>query len=130
MVVNFFGSNELAYNFEAMKEDALKRAEDFQNEKERIGKIFHLFPRIWKAIGEVASTGDYSVYREKITEQEASNPTTIRHLTRLKKAETLVSPEEVEIGVGDTACRLSSHRCLSDHKTRLRFALMQKVPTA
>ncbi|GAM15984.1 glutamate synthase [NADPH] large chain [Mesobacillus selenatarsenatis SF-1] len=101
VIVNFFGSNELAYNFQAMKEDALKRAEDFQNEKERIGKTFHLFPRIWKAIGEVASTGDYGVYREKISEQEDSNPTTIRHLTGLKKAETGVSPEEVEIGVGD-----------------------------
>ncbi|WP_210367357.1 glutamate synthase-related protein [Bacillus sp. REN3] len=101
VIVNFFGSNGIAYNFEAMKEDAIARAADFQNEKERIGKTFHLFPRIWKAISEVASTGDYSALREKISEQEENNPTTIRHLTGLKKAPSTVSPEEVDIGVGD-----------------------------
>jgi glutamate synthase (NADPH/NADH) large chain len=84
-IVNFFGSKELGTDFEAMKMDALSRAEDYHNEKERIGKTFHLFPRIWKAIGEVAATGDYSSYRDKISEQETENPTTIRHLVQLKK---------------------------------------------
>ena len=101
MVVNFFGSKELAYSFEAMKEDAIVRSIDFQNEKERIGKTFHLFPRIWKAISEVASTGDYTVYRDKISEQEESNPTTIRHLTGLKQGNSSISPDEVDIGVGE-----------------------------
>ena len=80
-----------------MKQDAFARAEDYQNEKERVGKTFHLFPRIWKAIGEVASTGDYSVYREKITEQEEANPTTIRHLTGFKVSKTPLSPTEVDL---------------------------------
>lgn len=100
-IVNFFGSKELSYNFETMKQDAIQRAKDYHNEKERIGKSFHLFPRIWKAIGEVAKTGDYSVYREKISEQEEQNPTTIRHLTGLKKASTPLSPNEVDINVGE-----------------------------
>lgn len=100
-VVNFFGSKELAFNFEAMKADAISRAVDYQNEKERVGKTFHLFPRIWKAIGEVASTGDYKAYGEKITEQEEQNPTTIRHLTGLKKSNKPVSPAEVNISVGE-----------------------------
>ena len=63
----------------------LQRAEDFNNEKARPGKTFHIFPRIWKAIGEVAQTGSYEDYREKITEQEEANPITIRHLTRFKE---------------------------------------------
>jgi glutamate synthase (NADPH) large chain len=100
-IVNFFGSTELETNFESMKLDAFKRAEDYQNEKERVGKTFHLFPRIWKAIGDVAATGDYSGYREKISEQESENPTTIRHLVGLKKVQTSVSPREVDISVGD-----------------------------
>ncbi|MEK5109498.1 glutamate synthase-related protein [Cytobacillus sp. FSL K6-0129] len=100
-IINFFGSGELKYNFGHMKEDALLRAEDFINEKNRIGKTFHLFPRIWKAIGEVASTGEYDAYREKISEQEAQNPTTIRHLTDFKQSETKISPEDVNISVGD-----------------------------
>lgn len=100
-IVNFFGSKELAYNFEVMKQDAIQRAKDYHNDKERIGKSFHLFPRIWKAIGEVAATGDYSVYREKISEQEEQNPTTIRHLTGIRKASRPLSPSEVDISIGE-----------------------------
>ncbi|MED4229020.1 glutamate synthase-related protein [Neobacillus cucumis] len=100
-IVNFFGSSEIKMDFEAMKQDAIKRAADYQSEKERVGKTFHLFPRIWKAIGEVASTGDYSVYRDKITEQEEQNPTTIRHLVQLKKSNKALSPEDVELRVGE-----------------------------
>ncbi|WP_066069978.1 glutamate synthase-related protein [Neobacillus soli] len=100
-IVNFFGSKEIAADFEAMRLDAFSRAEDYQNEKERIGKTFHLFPRIWKAIGEVAATGDYSAYRDKISEQEAENPTTIRHLVQLKKSNKPLSPSDVDIRVSD-----------------------------
>ncbi|WP_163100627.1 glutamate synthase-related protein [Peribacillus alkalitolerans] len=102
-IVNFFGSENLTNGFEAMKEDAKQRIIDFQNEKERVGKTFHLFPRIWKAIGEVATTGDYTAYKEKISEQEQGNPTTIRHLTSLKTASNAISTKEVSIGVGEHA---------------------------
>lgn len=100
-IVNFFGSNEIENDYEAMKADAFSRAEDYQNEKERVGKTFHLFPRIWKAIGEVASTGDYSAYREKISEQEMENPTTIRHLVQIKENGNPISPADVDLRVGD-----------------------------
>ena len=100
-IVNFFGSKELETDFEAMKLDALSRAEDYHNEKERVGKTFHLFPRIWKAIGEIAATGDYNVYRDKITEQETENPTTIRHLVQLKQSNKQLVPADVDLRVGD-----------------------------
>ncbi len=100
-IVNFFGSMDIENDFEAMKNDAFSRAEDYRNEKERIGKTFHLFPRIWKAIGEVAATGDYTAYRDKISEQEEQNPTTIRHLIQLKKSNQVISPEDVDIRVGE-----------------------------
>lgn len=100
-IVNFFGSKEIESDFEAMKLDAFSRAEDYQNEKERVGKTFHLFPRIWKSISEVAATGDYNVYREKISEQESENPTTIRHLVQLRKNSQSLSPNDVDIRVGD-----------------------------
>ena len=99
-IVNFFGSKELEADFNSMKRDAIKRAEDYLNDKERVGKTFHLFPRIWKAIGEVATTGDYTAYRDKISEQEEQNPTTIRHLMNLKKTDKQVTPAEVDIHVG------------------------------
>lgn len=100
-IVNFFGSENLSHNFQKLKEDALKRAEDFHNDKERIGKTFNLFPRIWKAIGEIANTGNYDVYREKITEQEAANPTTIRHLTSFKTTDNKIAAKDVSISVGE-----------------------------
>lgn len=100
-IVNFFGSKESQTDFSAMKAESLQRAVDYNNEKERLGKTFHLFPRIWKAIGDVAATGDYSAYRDKISEQEAENPTTIRHLVQLKQSKKPLSAEDVNIHVGD-----------------------------
>ncbi|MGM0845486.1 MAG: glutamate synthase-related protein [Bacillota bacterium] len=99
-IVNFFGAESLAFNYEEMKKDAIQRAEDYFDEKQRISKSFHLFPRIWKAIGDVARTGDYTGYREKITEQEETKPVTIRHLTSLKKSENPIDPEKVDLNVG------------------------------
>ena len=100
-IVNFLGSSSLKQQLVTLKEDALERATDFENEKARAGKTFHLFPRIWKAIADVAKTGSYDGLREKLTEQEESNPTTIRHLTDWKKAEKSLPAEKVNIGVGD-----------------------------
>ncbi|MBM4765087.1 glutamate synthase-related protein [Bacillus sp. B15-48] len=100
-IANFFGSSELQYNYTHMKEDALKRAADYQNEQARLDRSFSLFPRVWKSIGEVAVTGDYSRYREKISEQEEKNPTTIRHLTKLKQTESEISPKDVNLRVGE-----------------------------
>ncbi|MGN1386017.1 MAG: glutamate synthase-related protein [Bacillus sp. (in: firmicutes)] len=100
-IVNFLGSDQLAANLSAFKEDAFQRVIDFHNEKERIGKTFNLFPRIWKAIGEVASSGSYDGYREKITEQEENNPIAIRHLTSFKANNKDISPSEVSIAVGE-----------------------------
>ncbi|MBM7704443.1 glutamate synthase (NADPH/NADH) large chain [Bacillus iocasae] len=98
-IVNFFGSDKLQHDFSSLKEDATARAHDFADEKARAGKSFHLFPRIWKAIGEVAQTGGYDTYRDKLTEQETMNPTTIRHLTDLSKKDDTVSPDSVDIGI-------------------------------
>ncbi|RAK15540.1 glutamate synthase (NADPH/NADH) large chain [Anoxybacillus vitaminiphilus] len=100
-IVNFFGSDSLKYDFAALKEDAIARAKDFADENAKPGKTFHVFPRIWKAIGEVAQTGSYDNYREKLTELETQTPTTIRHLLDLKKAEKAVSVDKVDISVGE-----------------------------
>ena len=99
-IVNFLGSDQLGYNFAKMKEDAIERAKEFEDEKSRPGKSFHLFPRIWKAIGDVAKNGTYDDYREKLNEQETTNPITIRHLTDLKVSDKKLPKEKVNIGVG------------------------------
>jgi glutamate synthase (NADPH) large chain len=99
-IVNFFGGENLAFHFSDMAVDAKARAQDYHDESARVGKSFHIFPRIWKAIGDMAKSGDYSVYRDKITEQEEDNPTTIRHLTDFRKSDKVISASDVDISVG------------------------------
>jgi glutamate synthase (NADPH/NADH) large chain len=100
-IVNFFGSESIGFNFDLLKEDAVKRSEDFNDDSARAGKTFHIFPRIWKAIGDVAQTGSYDDYRKKLTEQEESNPISIRHLTSFKEAAKPASPDKVSLSVGE-----------------------------
>ncbi len=100
-IVNFLGSDHLSFNFDILKEDSRQRAIDYSNESERVGKTFSLLPRIWKAIGEVASTGSYDSYRDKITEHEESTPTSIRHLTKFKQSGTPADVKNVSISVGE-----------------------------
>ncbi|MBU9720860.1 MULTISPECIES: glutamate synthase-related protein [Bacillaceae] len=101
-IVNFLGGKNLAYNFEQMEQDSLERMKDHMNEKARPGKTFHIFPRLWKALGDLASgRGDYDAYREKLSEQESKNPISIRHLTDLKKVDSNVAAEKVDVGVAN-----------------------------
>ena len=100
-IANFLGSKSLSYSYDSLKSDSIERAKDYQNEKARPGKLFHMFPRIWKSIGEVAQSGEYDDYRLKLTEQEENNPTTIRHLTSLRKSEKVLPTDKVNIGVGE-----------------------------
>ncbi|WP_102347634.1 glutamate synthase-related protein [Bacillus sp. Marseille-P3661] len=100
-VVNFLGSNEISYNFDSLKADSQARHNDYIDEKSKPGKTFHVLPRIWKAVGEVARSGSYDAYREKLDELETTNPTTIRHFADLKVSSTPVDPSKVKIGIKD-----------------------------
>lgn len=100
-IVNFLGSELIGYNFESLKEDAIQRAKDYQGEGEKVNRSYHVLPRIWKAVAEVASSGKYDLYREKITELEQEHPTTIRHLTDFKESERMVPAKDVSIKVGE-----------------------------
>ncbi|KUP09630.1 glutamate synthase [Bacillus coahuilensis m2-6] len=100
-IVNFFGDRDLAYDLDAMKQDAISRSKDYHDEKVRLGKSFSLFPRLWKSIGDVARSGDYSPLREKIEELESKNPTALRHLTSLKESPDKKKLLRVDLSVGD-----------------------------
>ncbi|WP_280770130.1 glutamate synthase-related protein [Salipaludibacillus daqingensis] len=100
-IVNYLSSTKVSYNYAQMKLDSLARKEDFNSPKARAGKTFHIFPRIWKSLGDIASGKiEYKEFGDKIAEQDEKNPTTIRHLTDLKKVESDVDPSAVDIGVG------------------------------
>ncbi|MGL4521972.1 MAG: glutamate synthase-related protein, partial [Bacilli bacterium] len=100
-IVNFFGGKELAYNFDSIEKDSIARAADFADAKAKARKSFHVFPRVWKAVGEVASSGSYEDYRNKVDELEKESPTCIRHLTDFKTTESDISSKEVTIQVGE-----------------------------
>ncbi|MCE7792227.1 glutamate synthase-related protein [Salipaludibacillus sp. CUR1] len=101
-IVNYLASKDVSYNYTQMKEDSLARKEDFNSEKARPGKTFHIFPRIWKSLGDLASGKiEYKEFGDKIAEQETKNPTTIRHYTDLKLVDSDLEPEKVDIGVAN-----------------------------
>ncbi|MHA2919656.1 glutamate synthase-related protein [Bacillus cereus] len=98
-ITNFFGSNDLAFSLESLAEDAKMRADDYNNPKIRMRKSFHILPRIWKAIGDVAKGNSYDDYRDKLSELEENNPIAIRHLVQTKQTKHVVPTEEVSIGI-------------------------------
>ncbi|PEM93698.1 glutamate synthase [Bacillus toyonensis] len=98
-ITNFFGSNDLAFSLESLAKDAKSRADDYNNTKIRMRKSFHIFPRIWKAIGDVAKGNSYDDYREKLSELEDNNPIAIRHLVQTKQTKHVVPAEEVSISI-------------------------------
>ncbi|EEL89701.1 Glutamate synthase, large subunit [Bacillus cereus AH1272] len=98
-ITNFFGSNDLAFSLESLAEDAKIRAIDYNNPQVRMRKSFHIFPRIWKAIGDVAKGNSYDDYRDKLSELEENNSIAIRHLIQTKQTKHVIPTEEVSIGI-------------------------------
>ncbi len=99
-ITNFLGNNELIYDFKEMKKDSLKRVRDFNDEKNSLERVFHLYPSLWKSIGALAKgLSDYSVYRKKLREIEINQPLSIRHLLDILDVETAIKVEDVNIGI-------------------------------
>ncbi|MGG4492379.1 glutamate synthase-related protein [Brevibacillus reuszeri] len=103
-IVNFCGSEQAGLSFADLQEDSLHRYHDFSSETARESKTFHIFPRLWKLIGQMAA-GDipYSDYALKLDENERDNPIAIRHVAdfNLEQARQHVDPEQVDISVGE-----------------------------
>ncbi|MDM5186986.1 glutamate synthase-related protein [Bacillus sp. DX4.1] len=98
-ITNFLGSDALAFSLDSLAEDAKARALDYNDPKVRMRKTFHIFPRVWKAIGDIAKGNTYDDYREKLAELEDKNPISIRHLLQIKKANQPVPTERVSIHI-------------------------------
>lgn len=102
-IVNFCGSEQAGTSFAKLEADSRQRALDYADEKSRESKTFHIFPRLWKLIGQIAA-GEipYADYALKLEETEKENPVAIRHLTDFAfEGRTPIDPSSVNIGVGD-----------------------------
>lgn len=106
-IVNFLGSDKAGTSFSDLEQDSKKRYEDMnqQDSGAQPARLFHIWPRIWKAIGEVATGKQpYQAYQDKLTEQEEKNPIAIRHVADIdfeKSTGENIEPEQVDVSVGE-----------------------------
>lgn len=106
-IINFCGSAESGLSFADLEADSIQRSRDYASETAREAKTFHIFPRLWKLIGQVAA-GDipYADYAQKLEENERENPIAIRHTTdfafdkNARQEQGRVEAEQVDLSVG------------------------------
>ncbi|MFY0545607.1 glutamate synthase-related protein [Brevibacillus sp. H7] len=103
-IVNFCGSEHAGLSLADLEQDSVKRHQDYASATAREAKTFHIFPRLWKLIGQVAA-GEipYSDYALKLEENERENPIAIRHVTdfAFDQVQEQADPEQVDLSVGD-----------------------------
>jgi glutamate synthase (NADPH/NADH) large chain len=123
-IVNYCGSERAGTSWCDLEKDAEARYEDYASNKAKPAKTFHLWPRVWKSIGQVASGAiSYREFAEKLEDLEKQNPISLRHVADLDlERATPIAPDEVDISVGDHDLPLviSSMSFGSQHETAFR----------
>src|SRR5690606_33988148 len=71
--------------------------------KARPINLYHLWPRVWKPIGQVARGAiAYEELASKLAKLETENPTSLRHVLDLRYAEnSTVDPKDVDLSVAN-----------------------------
>jgi glutamate synthase (NADPH/NADH) large chain len=107
-IVNYLGSEKGGTGFDKLEKDAEARYVEFNEGKAKAGRNFHFFARTWKALVEAAAgSAPYSSYLEKLHEEEAKYPISIRHVSgfdfdkALAESRKPLDPSQVDISVGD-----------------------------
>ena len=128
-IVNYLGSDKGGTGFEQLEVDAANRYDDYQNAKAKASKNFRFFQRMWKALGDAASgAAPYTDYRDKLREEEARNPISIRHVAGINFEKALaegrkpLDPSQVDISIGghDLPMLISSMSFGSQNETAFR----------
>ncbi|WP_132768704.1 glutamate synthase-related protein [Tepidibacillus fermentans] len=100
-ITNFYGNDQTGYSFSQLEESAKQRQIDLYADAPRITNHFHLIPRIWKSIQQVANgTIAYEEYSQKLTELEEDHPISLRHLLDFRTIEKATPIDKVNIGIG------------------------------
>jgi glutamate synthase (NADPH) large chain len=103
-IVNFCGSDNAGTSFDDLEKDSKQRAADFSAEEAKPAKLFHIWPRVWKSIGQLAAgTLNYREFADKLEEIEREAPISIRHVADIdfSKSEQQLDPSQVDISVGE-----------------------------
>lgn len=101
-IVNYCGTEKAGLSWDQLEKDAVERMHDFKNEKAKPARLFHLWPRVWKSIGQLANGSiNYEDFALKLQELEIENPISLRHLSDLRYSETKqINPNDVDCSVG------------------------------
>jgi glutamate synthase (NADPH/NADH) large chain len=100
-IINWCGSEKAGFGFAEMEKDAEARAKDFAAEAPKPARLFRLWPRVWKPIGQLAAGEiSYAEFAAKLEEIEQKNPVALRHVTDLVVNRDPVDPADVDLSVG------------------------------
>lgn len=90
-VPNFCGSESVGYSFADMEREAQLRQATYDiDEEKKLPRVrsFQLYPRIWKAAGQVASGAiEYNEFFERLDKFEKENPINLKHALSFRFAD-------------------------------------------
>lgn len=102
---NYFGSEGRGLTWSDLKTWGEERAADFKGEtKARMVNPDRFYPKMWKKVEDVA-TGEIGLaeYTAELEELEQRIPVTINHLLGFKDTRSTVTPEQVDLSIGEHA---------------------------
>jgi len=98
---NYFGSTGRGLTWTSLYDDAQARAAEFRGQaRARLKNPERFYPKMWKKAEHVAhEEACYAEYTETLLKLEANMPVSLRHILRLKEAESPIPAEEVDISI-------------------------------
>ncbi|TCS92825.1 glutamate synthase-related protein [Hazenella coriacea] len=101
-IVNYCGTDKAGLSWDQLEKDAEERMADFHSEQAKPARLFHLWPRIWKSIGQLAQGSiSYEDFALKLHELERDSPISLRHLSDFRFSETNhIHPDDVDCSIG------------------------------
>ncbi len=103
-IKSFFDVDAKAGGFDSFLATSLHRSASFHADKSAPARPYQLWPRIWKAASDAAAgKAEYAEFAGKLAELERKQPTSLRHLLDVAKGGVSLTPEQVDLSIGDHA---------------------------
>lgn len=100
---NYFGSSERGLTWDNLRKDADERAKEFSGEaRARLKNPDRFYPKMWKKAENVAQGNlSWDDYTDEVQALEARIPVSLRHIMKIKDEDSSVTPEQVDLRVGN-----------------------------
>ena len=100
---NYAGSERGGFGWDSLRADAQARQRVLNAEADpKLARDFHLYPKVWKVAGQVASgVAPYEKFEGSVLALEAEDPISLRHVldVRYPEQESGIEPHEVDISI-------------------------------